>query len=328
MYKINFPIILAIVLYLLIYFLRWQQGGWDIKLNLLVEERQALDQISQNLLPSPQAELLSGIVLGQKKELPPELRLALRDTSTLHIVVVSGQNLTLLAGLILRLSGLLSVRVAIGLTVLVIAGYTMLTGAELPVLRAAAMAGLSYLAQLTGRLADGFRVLLITAGGFLLVNPSWITDLSFQLSFLATFGVIVVAPMLSQRLNSWPVFLRENLTVTLSAQLMVTPIIAANFHQISLVGLATNLFVLWTTSYIMILGMITLLAGVLIPFIAQILAIGLNILLTYFIYVVRFFSILPFAWEYVGEQVWVVWVGYYLVVGGLLIAINKLKVQS
>mgnify|MGYP001571539059 CR=1 FL=1 len=183
MIKLKLPIFLAVILYVLIYYVRLQQGGWDIKPNLFLKERQTLDKISQRLLPSPQAELLSGIVLGQKKDLPFDLRLALRDTSTLHIVVVSGQNLTLLAGLIMRLAGLLTRRVAIGLTILVISAITLLTGAEIPVLRAAVMVGLAYLAQLTGRESDGWKVLIITAGAFLLVNPKWITDLSFQLSF-------------------------------------------------------------------------------------------------------------------------------------------------
>ena len=312
------PIILAIILYVLIYYVRLQQGGWDIKPNLFLKERQALDKISQRLLPSPQAELLSGIVLGQKKDLPFDLRLALRDTSTLHIVVVSGQNLTLLAGLIMRLAGLLTRRVAIGLTFFAISAYTLLTGAEIPVLRAGAMVGLAYLAQLTGRESDGWKVLTATAAAFLLINPRWTVDLSFQLSFLATFGVIVVAPILAERLKMLPLFLRENLSVTLAAQIMVTPVIAQNFHQISLVGLVTNLFVLWTTSYIMAVGMIMFLVGGVWQFGSEVLATFLNVLLTYFVYVVKFFASLPFAWEYVGEQVWVVWVGYYLVVAGIL----------
>ena len=318
MIKLNLPIFLAIILYVLIYYVRLQQGGWDIKPNLFLKERQALDKASQRLLPSPQAELLSGIVLGQKKDLPFDLRLALRDTSTLHIVVVSGQNLTLLAGLIMRLAGLLTRRVAIGLTIFVISAYTVLTGAEIPVLRAAAMVGLAYLAQLTGRESDGWKVLTATAAAFLLINPRWTTDLSFQLSFLATFGVIVVAPILAERLKMLPMFLRENFSITLAAQIMVTPVIAQNFHQISLVGLVTNLFVLWTTSYIMAFGMIMLLVGGIWQFAAEVLAIGLNVLLTYFVYVVHFFASLPFAWEYVEEYHFMVWLGYYFLLAAVL----------
>ena len=101
------PLVLAIVLYLLIFFIRYQQGGWDLKIDLFKSERQALDQKISRLLPSPQAELLSGILLGQNKNLPAQLKLSLRDTSTLHIVVASGQNLSLVAAFFLSLSGLI-----------------------------------------------------------------------------------------------------------------------------------------------------------------------------------------------------------------------------
>lgn len=103
----SIPVILSVFLYILLYILRWQQGGWEIKSNLFEDQRQILNKKIETFLPSPQAELLSGMLLGQKKDLPGHLRLALRDTSTIHIVVVSGQNLTLLAGLIMSFSGLI-----------------------------------------------------------------------------------------------------------------------------------------------------------------------------------------------------------------------------
>lgn len=314
------PIVLAILLYILIYFLRWQQGGWELQLDLFPDLRQALDERISHLLPSPQSELLSGILLGEKKNLPGPLRLALRDTSTLHMVVVSGQNLTLLAGLIMTLAGLLKRRVAISITLLSIIGYTILTGAQIPVLRAAIMAACAYLAQLSGRQKEGAWVLIVVAALLLLINPLWIADLSFQLSFLATAGVVIVAPIL---LNYFKLpLIGQDLAVTTGAQLMVMPIIIQNFHQLSLVGIVANLLTAWTIPFIMILGSITLLVSFFSQLLAQILAIAVGVLLTYFIYIVQFFSSLPFAWEYVGEKIWIVWVGYYLVLAGILIAIK------
>lgn len=305
------PIALAIILYILFYCVRWQQGGWEIKTEIFKEQRIFLTQRVKQFLPSPQAELLSGIVLGVKQDLPYDLRLALRDTSTLHIVVASGQNLTILAGFIMHLSGLIKRKTAVFLTLVVIILYTLLTGAQIPILRAAFMFGLASLAQMTGRQNDGLRVLIMVAGLFLLINPRWILDLSFQLSFLASFGVIVVAPILEKVMHFLPNIIKENLSVTLGAQLMVTPVVAANFHQLSLVSLFANVLVLWIIPYIMGLGFIFL-------FLGQILSPILNIMLTYFIYIVQFFASLPFAWEYVGEMFWIVWVGYYLVLAGAL----------
>lgn len=324
-FKAKVPIISAVIIYLIIYIIRFQQGGWEINLDLFPDFRKQLDEKIATLLPSPQAQLLSGITLGQKKDLPFDLKIALRDTSTLHMVVVSGQNLSLLAILILKFSGFLTRRVAIILSFSVITFYVILTGGQIPVLRAAVMAFLSGTAQLFGRSNDGFWALLLTASVMLLINPLWIIQISFQLSFLATFGLVVIAPVLSKYLQKLPLFLRENLAATLGAQLAVFPIIAQNFHQLSLVSLPANILTLWTMPYIMSGGLIMLILIFLSEVLAKIISFGLNILLTYFIYVVHFFASLPFAWEYVGEKVWIVWVGYYLILASVMLLLTNGK---
>ena len=318
----NLPVILAIILYLLLFIIRYQQGGWDLKWDIFKNLRQDLDQRISRFLPSPQAELLSGILLGQNKNLPAEFRLALRDTSTLHIVVASGQNLSMVAGFFLSLAGLIKRKHAITLSFLAVILYTLLSGMQVPILRAAVMFSLASLAQVFGRLKDGWWILVVTAALMLLINPKWINDLSFQLSFLATFGVVVVAPVILRYLDKIPI-IGQDLAVTLSAQLLVTPVIAANFHQISLVSLITNVLVLWIVPFIMILGSLMIIFSLAWVTVASILGLLTSVMLTYFIYIVEFFGSLPFAWEYVGEQVWIVWVGYYLVLVGILIALNK-----
>ncbi len=316
------PLILAILLYLLIYLVRLQQGGWEITSELFIPLRQTLDTQIATYLPTPQAQLLSGILLGLKKDLPAGFRLALRDTSTIHIVVVSGQNLSLMAGLFLPLTWVLSRRIALSLGLGAVIFYTVLTGVQVPVLRAAVMFSLSFLAMLFGRQRDGAWVLITTGLLMLLVNPKWITDLSFQLSFLATAGVVIVAPIILKRLQFLPSFISQDLAVTTAAQLMVIPIIAQNFHQFSLVSLAANLLVGWTVPFIMILGGVMLCLSPISTTLAMVVATGANILLTYFVYVVEFFAGLPFAWEYVGEKSILFWIGYYFILCGVMLVLN------
>lgn len=318
------PFFLTILLYTLIFIVRYQQGGWEPKIDLFQKQRQVLDQRISQILPSPQAELLSGILLGQNKNLPGRLKLALRDTSTLHIVVASGQNLSLVAGFFLALAGLIKRRSAILLSLLAVILYTLLTGLQVPILRAALMFSCASLAQLFGRQKSSFRVLIITASLMLLINPVWITDLSFQLSFFATFGVVVVASILLKYLKYLPL-IGQDLAVTLGAQLMVIPIIAQNFHQVSLVSVFTNLLIGWTIPFIMVIGAIMLVMSLISTILGSILGLIVSVLLTYFIYMVQFFASIPFAWEYVGEQGWVVWVGYYLIVWGVLMALQRTK---
>ena len=318
----SLPVILALILYLLIFWLRSIQGGMDLKIDIFKQQRDALDQKISRLLPSPQAELLSGIILGQNKNLPGHLKLALRDTSTLHIVVASGQNLSMVGGLFLGLAGLIKRRNAIILSLLAVILYTLLTGFQLPILRAAIMFGFASLGQLFGRERDGTWILLVTSALMLLVNPKWLTDISFQLSVLATFGVIVVAPVLLKRLAKFPV-IGQDLAVSLASQAMVTPVIAQNFHQFSIVGLITNALILWTVSFVMIGGGLMLFLAIFSNLLAVVVALFVNILLTYFIYIVQYFSSLPFAWEYVGEQSWIFWLGYYLLLAGGLTGLHR-----
>ena len=284
--------------------------------------RQNLDQRIAQLLPSPQAELLSGILLGNRKDLPGRVKLALRDTSTLHIIVVSGQNLTLLAGLFINLAGLLKRKIAITISIIAIIFYTLLTGGQIPVLRAAIMAILAFTAQIIGRERDGIWVLVVTGGVMLLINPAWIGDLSFQLSFLATAGVVMAAPILLKYLKNLPI-LGQDLAITIGAQLMVMPVIIQNFHQLSLVSVFANLLVGWTVPFIMILGSIMLIVNIAWVGLSHIVALATGAFLTYFIYIVQYFASLPFAWEYVGEQVWIVWVGYYLIVISVMLILNN-----
>ncbi len=314
------PVILAILLYILIYLLRLQQGGWEPKFELFSSFRGNLDQRISQILPSPQAELLSGILLGQNKNLPGSLKLALRDTSTLHIVVASGQNLSMVAGFFLNLAGLIKRRNAIILSLLAVILYTLLTGLQVPILRAAIMFVFSSLAQLYGRQKDGGWVLVVTAGLMLLVNPNWITNLSFQLSFLATAGVIILAPILLHYLKRLPI-IGQDLAVTLGAQLMVTPIIIQNFHQLSLVSVLTNLLVGWTVPFIMILGSLALVVSFISFSLSSVVSLIAGAFLTYFVYIVQFFASLSFAWEYVGEQLWIVWVGYYLILAAVMLSL-------
>lgn len=321
------PLILAFVLYILLFWLRTIQGGWDFEIDLFPTLRQTLNQKIDNFLPSPQSGLLSGILLGTKHDLPPNLTLDLRDTSTLHIVVVSGQNLSMLAGFFWALSGLIKRKYANILALLAAIFYTLLTGAQVPVLRAMLMVSLAMLAQSMGRQKDGFWVLITTAGFMLLINPRWIFDLSFQLSFMATMGLVVVTPILLKWLRDLPL-ISQDLAVTTGAQIMVVPIIAQNFHQFSIVGVVSNVLVGWTIPPVMILGFPLLLFSFVSEILTQIFALLINILLTYFVYIVHFFASLPFAWEYVGEKVWIVWVGYYLILAAVMLLLNNGKAKN
>lgn len=283
--------------------------------------RADLSQKIDEILPYPQSVLLSGIILGNQSDLPYSFKKQLQVTSTIHIVVVSGQNLTILAGFIMSLVTIFGRRKTIILILFIIVFYSLITGFGVPIVRAAIMAGFAYTGKLLGREGTGWWILFTTGGIMLLYQPNWLLNISFQLSFLATFGIIVVAPIFSKAISKAPLVLREDLAVTLAAQLMVMPVLAYNFNQISLAGLFANLFVLWSVPIIMISGFAALVIGLISTFLGQIVGLVPGILLTYFIYIVELFSKMPGAVVKINQTNPVMWVGYYMLLGVMVLFI-------
>ncbi len=281
-----------------------------------------LSKYINNLLPQPQAALLDGMLLGVKSNLPKDFNDNLKATSTIHIVVVSGQNLSMLIGFLMSFVTVLGRRKTILISFLITCLYCLLTGLQIPAIRAAIMVSLSGFAQLIGREKDGFWILLITAVLMLIYDPNWLLSISFQLSFLATIGTLQVAPKLKERLNFIPDILKEDLSVSFAAQLLTIPIIAANFHQISIIGLLANTLVLWTVSPVMITGALALVAGIINITLGQLFALVPGVLLTYFVYIINFFANLPLASIKTGDINYLVWIGYYLIMLAIYLSLK------
>lgn len=284
-----------------------------------------LSQTINNLMPYPQSTLLEGILLGSSSKLPFSLKEDLKTTSTIHMVVVSGQNLSMVAGFIMSFVYFLGRRKTILLALLAIIFYSLLTGMQVPVIRAAIMVTLVYLAQILGKENTGWWVLLITAGLMLLWNPNWLLSISFQLSFMATLGVVAVAPVFIKHLQAVPKILREDLSISLAAQLLTLPIIAYNFSQISLIGIVVNSLILWSIPLVMISGFVTLVVGLINGFLGQVTGLIPGVLLTYFIDVVKFFARVPGGSLVIGETGIFMWAGYYLIIGAIVWILGKGK---
>ncbi len=283
-------------------------------------------QINQ-YLPQPQAALLAGMLIGEKSDLPADFRKDLTNTSTIHIVVVSGQNLTLVAGFIMGLTPFLGRRKTIILSLFVIVFYSLMTGLQVPVIRSAIMFGIASIASLFGREKEGWWVLSITILLMLIFNPSWILSISFQLSVLATIGVVLVAPELDKLFKYIPDILRQDLSVSLAAQALTMPIIAANFHNVSIIGLLVNSLILFTVAPIMILGAIALLLSLLIPALGQFIFVLPNILLTFFVYIIEIFAKVPLASVYIRKLPIFLWLGYFVLCLAAFLAVKKYNLK-
>jgi competence protein ComEC len=281
--------------------------------------RGRLETTIAQLLPEPQASLLMGVLLGAKKEMPENFLKNLRDTGTLHIVVASGYNLSVVAGfLVSGLVWFVSRKKALFFAFLGIVFYSLMVGAEPPVVRAAIMASLAFGAEYLGRPRSGL-VGLMTAGSLMiLLSPLILFDIGFQLSLMATAGILLIFPLLRElKFFRLPV-LGDGLATTLSAQIGVTPILLANFGNFSCLSPLINALILPLIPLLMNMGGITVLFGLVSKPVAKMLAILLWLPLTYFVKLVEWFGNL--TWINLQIESLSLWwgMGYYLVLGIIL----------
>jgi competence protein ComEC len=280
---------------------------------ILFRARQSVERLFSRLLPEPQASLLAGVVLGVKREMPENFLNNLRKTGTIHIIVASGYNLTVVAGLLIAvLAGRLRRQLALVVAFLGILAYTLMVGAEPPVVRAFLMASLTFLAQFLGREKEARLALAFSAMLMLLISPLILFDIGFQLSFLATAGILFLSSRWRGKFWQLPL-VGENFRTSLAAQLGVMPVLLLNFGSISFLSPLINALVLPVIPLAMILGGLTVVLGWL-PFLAQILARLAWVPLTYLVKVVDWFASLPLA-SFTLERLPYYWVvGYYLVI--------------
>jgi competence protein ComEC len=227
------------------------------------------------IFPQPEAALVNGILLGLDGDLPEGLAEAYRVTGTAHIIAISGFNIAVLvqvcAGL---LAGLLRRWRALWATMLVVGVYSLLAGGDPPVARAAVMGGLVLLGQALGRRTSGLTSLGFTAALLCFFSPNLSWDISFQLSFAATLGLVLYAGPLQ---SGFQRFLRaklprgwaerlaapvgEYLLVTLAAQITTLPLMVLHFGRVATWGLLTNLLVLPPQPLVMMLSGAATIAG-------------------------------------------------------------------
>ena len=250
----------------------------------------------QSALPEPLASFGMGLLIGQKANLPDATYNALLMVGLVHIIAVSGYNLTIILratdGLLKRHSKRLSLLLALGL----IGVFLLFAGSSASIVRAAIISILSLMAAYYGRQVKPMVLLLLAAAITAWLNPFYIwTDVSWYLSFLAFLGVLVVAPMLLTRL---PARLRESLIVTvavetLCAELLTIPYVLYIFGQLSFAGLAANLLVAVFVPLAMLLCLIAGLAGMLLPMFAGWFAWPARLILTYMLDTAQLLSNIP-----------------------------------
>ena len=253
------------------------------------------------ILPEPHASFLAGILVGVKHALGDEWLARFRDVGLIHVVVLSGYNITIVADFVLKIFSfipLMSRSLLFSLGGFSIVLFAIMVGGSSTVIRAAVMALIVILAKATGRTYGVKRALLIAAVAMVAWKPrSLMFDASFELSFLATIALIYVSPIIEARikiLENWPI-IKSIFISTISTQIIVLPLILYKIGVASLIAPITNLIILPLIPLTMILGFLAGIVGMLTPIIATPFAFSTYVLTGFELAVVKWFSEIPFA---------------------------------
>jgi competence protein ComEC len=284
------------------------------------------EETVRQLLPEPHASLLNGILLGLNGAIPDSVQEAFNATGTTHVLVISGANFSVLVAVVSNLAQKrLGKRRGIWVSLIIIALYALMVGGDPPVLRAALMGGLVLIAMATRRIPHALNILAVVVVLLTAINPAQRADVGFQLSALATLGLILFVPFFSTITNVLLAklslsdgvrqdllkVLTESLLLTLAAQLITTPLIVGTFGRLSLISLLTNVLIVPVQPLIMQSGAIATLAGMLFTPIGQFFAVFPYLGLAWTLGIVEWTAGLPFASIAVGpfgaEQVWAIY---------------------
>ncbi|HEY7968677.1 MAG TPA: ComEC/Rec2 family competence protein [Candidatus Limnocylindrales bacterium] len=256
-------------------------------------------------IPEPEAGLAAGIVIGLRDRVDRDLAAAFTTVGASHVVAISGWNIAIVAATVAALVGRLGRRRRSVVLISAILAYVLFAGASPSVVRAAAMAGVVLLARETGRAGRAAAALGWAAALLLVADPRLVLDPGFQLSTLATGGILAWASRWTDRIGGLaggrvPRWLAESLGVSLAAQAATLPVVLLTFGRLALVSPAVNLLVVPLVAPAMGAALIAMLGGALAlaggpAIVATITGLPAWALLTAMCTVIRAAATLPFA---------------------------------
>jgi len=290
--------------------------------------RNRLSQSLAEILPEPQASLAQGIILGIRGNIPAPVKDDFSRTGTAHLLAISGLHLSILAGMLVSIGiwllgrrHYLYVWLALGAIWL----YASLTGMRPPIVRAATMASLFLTADLLGRQRSAITALAFAAAIMVGINPQILWTASFQMSFMAMVGLILLAPLF-QAVGRKAVdaawgedrpgasianFAADSFGITLGAIIGVGPLIAYYFGIISFVAPPATFLALPALPGIIATGALAGGLGLIAPPAAQVIGWLAWLWLSYLLLVVKAFTTLPFSFMEVAPVNRSLLWGYY-----------------
>ena len=275
-----------------------EKGAWSLTRFATVVRFGIADTFAK-YVSFPTDGIVSGMLVGYQGGIPDETEELFRTTGVLHVLVLSGYNIMLLAGFLALLLRSVPFKIRTVLTVLVIILLVMVSGSGVASIRAGIMGSIALFAGVVRRTYQPLRGLLIAYLIFFFISPHTIfIDPGFHLSFLATLFMILVLPSAQNLFTFIPVTrgvnIRELIVLAISAPLFMLPYMLYFSGLVPMATVPANIALAVLIPVIMALG-IGLLALAWIPFVATFLGIFLSLLGSITLWLLHLFNRLPIA---------------------------------
>lgn len=279
----------------------------------------------EKVLGEPHAALAAGLVVGEKSALGKDLLGDFRTVGLIHIVVLSGFNITIVGDAMRRMLSFLPRVWGIVVGGMGIGLFGVMVGGGATVVRSCFMAGVALSADLIRRDYNVIRALIFAGLIMLIQNPAILLhDPSFQLSFLATLGLIILASPIESKLGfiTEKFGIRGIVSATIATQIFVSPYILYMMGQISIIGMVVNILVLPIIPLTMLAVFLTGAIGFVSIDAANLIGWFAHLLLTYELRVVEWFAQIPYASVTLPmfSGWWVV--GFYVIFAGILMIVR------
>jgi competence protein ComEC len=240
------------------------QGNWIYA--KIISARAVFEEKIVKVISQPYGALAVGLLLGGSGGLSKEIQNDFSKTGMTHIVAVSGYNVTIIAEYLILFGITLGLwrKQAIWLALFGIILFVVMAGLPASAVRAGVMSSILLWAMKNGRLASSENAIIFAGAIMLALNPLLLRwDVGFQLSFLATIGIVVASSFWENSFvkKNKALGISEVITLSLSAQIFVLPIIAYNFHLVSLISLLANVFILPMVPLSMLLVFLVCISG-------------------------------------------------------------------
>lgn len=239
------------------YITRISSDGGSPFFSVLYSLKDTFEERINELFPEPMASFSAGLLTGSRKGIPDDLMESFNITGLTHIIAISGYNISLIIFFVSSFFSKSSRKIKLPLIIGFVVLFTLFVGASPAVVRASIMGIISVMALALGRQSLVLNALLMSAFVMVLMNPNVLLfDVGFQLSFLATLGLILTGEKIKKIFSFLPdcFGIREGIAMTLSAQVFALPIILLNFERLSLISPIANILIVPFIPFAMLFG--------------------------------------------------------------------------